>query len=60
MSQPSPVGAAASAAVGRLSRKVDRRDQSRRAVSSGTPSRAARAARSAGPLARSAGTAVWP
>eukprot|EP00969_Alexandrium_andersonii_P193998 8569712-Alexandrium_andersonii.AAC.1 len=59
MSQPSPPGAEASAAAGRLSRKVDSRCQSRRAVSSGTPSKAAKAARSAGPLARSAGTTVW-
>eukprot|EP00969_Alexandrium_andersonii_P067869 2994146-Alexandrium_andersonii.AAC.1 len=59
-SHPSPSGATASAADGRLSRKTDSGCQSRRATSSGTLSRAAKAARSAGPLACSAGTAVWP
>eukprot|EP00969_Alexandrium_andersonii_P038711 1696757-Alexandrium_andersonii.AAC.1 len=59
-SQPSPSGAAASAAVGRLSRKTDSGCHSRRATSSGMPSKAAKAAKSAGPLACSAGKAVWP
>eukprot|EP00969_Alexandrium_andersonii_P081095 3575858-Alexandrium_andersonii.AAC.1 len=58
--QPSPSGAAASAAVGRLSKKTESGSQSRRATSSGAPSKAAKAARSAGPLACSADTAVRP
>eukprot|EP00969_Alexandrium_andersonii_P054228 2387393-Alexandrium_andersonii.AAC.1 len=58
-SQPSPSGAIDKEAVGRLSKKIDARCHSRRAVSSGTPSEAARAARSAGPLACSAEMAGW-
>eukprot|EP00969_Alexandrium_andersonii_P049532 2174293-Alexandrium_andersonii.AAC.1 len=56
MSQPSPDGAAATVAAGRLSKEVGKRDYSRRATFSGIPSRAARAARPTGPCARSAGT----
>eukprot|EP00969_Alexandrium_andersonii_P132117 5842401-Alexandrium_andersonii.AAC.1 len=59
MSQPSPSGATSSAADGRLSRKIDSGCHRRRAVSSGMPSRADKAARSAGPLACSVGATVW-
>eukprot|EP00969_Alexandrium_andersonii_P012719 554553-Alexandrium_andersonii.AAC.1 len=45
MSHSAPAGTEAQAAAGRLSRKVDRGSQSRRAVSSGTPAKAARAAK---------------
>eukprot|EP00969_Alexandrium_andersonii_P251831 11130195-Alexandrium_andersonii.AAC.1 len=57
-SHPSPSGAVASDGVGRLSRKTESGCHNRRATPSGMPSRAASAARSAGPLACSAGTAV--
>eukprot|EP00969_Alexandrium_andersonii_P045359 1991909-Alexandrium_andersonii.AAC.1 len=53
MPQPSPLGASDSESVGRLSRNSARSCHSLRAVSSGTPSKAASAARSAGPLAPS-------
>eukprot|EP00969_Alexandrium_andersonii_P079459 3503228-Alexandrium_andersonii.AAC.1 len=47
-SHPSPSGAVASDGVGRLSRKTESGCRSQGATSSGVPSRAASAARSAG------------